>query len=243
MTTTIHTPADTQRSAVPSGSDRRPRRRGHVRVRHRPVRDEPERLHRGRPDTGRVRRVPRRASDHALRLVPRHLLGLRRGDHPPGSGAASAPRRRQPATRRHRRRLRLHLGRPDVRHRDDLTTSASPPSPTWTRPTPAAAQALWSSIDTVTEGLGGGNELVGGLWILLVSLAAWGTGRLPTGLNVLGGISAVAGLITLVPGLSDVGMIFGLGSIAWFAWTGICPAPQSPDHRSSCGSRPLSPRN
>ncbi|MEM9033008.1 MAG: DUF4386 family protein [Actinomycetota bacterium] len=86
---------------------------------------------------------------------------------------------------------------------------------------PAAAQALWSSIDTVTEGLGGGNELVGGLWILLVSLAAWGTGRLPTGLNILGGISAVAALITLVPGLSDVGMIFGLGSIAWFAWTGI----------------------
>lgn len=86
---------------------------------------------------------------------------------------------------------------------------------------PEAAEALWSSIDTVTEGLGGGNELVGGMWILLVSLAAWGTGRLPSGLNVLGIISAVAGLITLVPGLSDVGMVFGLGSIAWFAWTGI----------------------
>ncbi len=86
---------------------------------------------------------------------------------------------------------------------------------------PAAAEALWSSIDTVTDGLGGGNELVGGLWILLVSLAAWGSGRLPTGLNVLGIVSAVAGLITLVPGLSDVGMVFGLGSIAWFAWTGM----------------------
>ena len=86
---------------------------------------------------------------------------------------------------------------------------------------PAAAEALWSSIDTVTEGLGGGNELVGSLWIMLVSLAAWGSGRLPTGLNVLGIISAAAGLITLVPGLSDVGMVFGLGSIAWFAWTGI----------------------
>lgn len=86
---------------------------------------------------------------------------------------------------------------------------------------PAAAEALWSSIDAVTEGLGGGNELVGGLWILLVSLAAWGSGRLPTGLNVLGIASASAGLITLVPGLSDVGIVFGLGSIAWFAWTGI----------------------
>lgn len=86
---------------------------------------------------------------------------------------------------------------------------------------PEAAEALWSSIDTVTDGLGGGNELVGGMWILLVSLAAWGSGRLPTGLNVLGIVSAAAGLITLVPGLSDVGMIFGLGSIAWFAWTGM----------------------
>ena len=86
---------------------------------------------------------------------------------------------------------------------------------------PEAAEALWSSIDTVSDGLGGGNELVGAVWILLVSLAAWGTGRLPKGLNVLGIVSAAAGLITLVPGLSDVGMIFGLGSIAWFAWTGV----------------------
>ncbi len=86
---------------------------------------------------------------------------------------------------------------------------------------PAAAEALWSAISTVTDGLGGGNELVGGMWILLVSLAAWGTTRLPKGLNVLGIISASAGFITLIPGLSDVGMVFGLGSIAWFAWTGI----------------------
>ena len=86
---------------------------------------------------------------------------------------------------------------------------------------PVAAENLWSAISTVADGLGGGNELVGGMWILLVSLAAWGTGRLPTGLNVLGIVSALAGLVTLIPGLSDVGMIFGLGSIAWFAWTGI----------------------
>lgn len=86
---------------------------------------------------------------------------------------------------------------------------------------PAAAEGLWSAIDTVTEGLGGGNELIGGMWILLVSVAAWGTGHLPKGLNVVGIVSALAGLVTLVPGLSDVGMVFGLGSIVWFAWTGL----------------------
>lgn len=86
---------------------------------------------------------------------------------------------------------------------------------------PGAAETLWSSIETVTNGLGGGNELVGGMWILLVSIAAWGSRRLPTGLNVVGLASGAAGLITLVPGLSDVGMVFGLGSIVWFAWAGI----------------------
>ena len=86
---------------------------------------------------------------------------------------------------------------------------------------PEAAEALWSTISTVTDGLGGGNELVGGMWILLVSIAAWGSRRLPTGLNVVGVASGAAGLITLVPGLSDVGMVFGLGSIVWFAWAGI----------------------
>lgn len=59
------------------------------------------------------------------------------------------------------------------------------------------------------------------MWFLLVSLGAWGTGRLPKGLNVLGIVSALAGLATLIPGLGDVGMVFGLGSIAWFLWTGI----------------------
>ncbi len=34
----------------------------------------------------------------------------------------------------------------------------------------AGAISLWSSIDTVTNGLGGGNELVGGIWIGLVSV-------------------------------------------------------------------------
>lgn len=86
---------------------------------------------------------------------------------------------------------------------------------------PAEAESLWSSIDTVTNGLGGGNELVGGIWILLVSIAAWGSRRLPTGLNVVGAASGAAGLVTLIPGLSEVGMVFGLGSIVWLAWTGI----------------------
>ena len=87
------------------------------------------------------------------------------------------------------------------------------------------AEALWLSIGSVTDGLGGGNELVGGMWILLVSIAAWTTKQLPIGLNILGVVSATSALVTLVPGLTDVGIVFGLGSIVWFAWVGHHPAP------------------
>ncbi len=86
---------------------------------------------------------------------------------------------------------------------------------------PAQAEAVWSSIAAIADGLGGGNELVGGMWVLLVSLAAWTTNALPRALNALGIVSGTAGLVTLIPGLSDVGMVFGLGLIAWFAWVGI----------------------
>ena len=86
---------------------------------------------------------------------------------------------------------------------------------------PDHAAAVWASIDAVTNGLGGGNELVGGLWVLLVSVAALRSGALPRSLNVLGIVSAAAGLVTVVPGLTDVGMIFGLGLIVWFVWLGV----------------------
>ncbi|MBK7021560.1 MAG: hypothetical protein IPH38_18700 [Candidatus Microthrix sp.] len=46
---------------------------------------------------------------------------------------------------------------------------------------PDRAVAVWSTLDIVTNGLGGGNELVGGIWILLVSIAGLITTRLPVG--------------------------------------------------------------
>jgi hypothetical protein len=83
------------------------------------------------------------------------------------------------------------------------------------------AEAVWSALDTVTNGLGGGNEIAGGIWVLLVSISALRTGALPRALAYVGMVSAAAGLVTVVPGLTDVGIVFGLGLIVWFAWTGI----------------------
>ena len=70
------------------------------------------------------------------------------------------------------------------------------------------------------NGLGGGNEIAGGVWVLLVSLAALRTSALPTAMNYLGAVSGVAGLVTIIPSLEAVGAIFGLGLIVWFVWLG-----------------------
>ncbi len=86
---------------------------------------------------------------------------------------------------------------------------------------PQQAATVWLAIATVQNGVGGGVELVGGLWVLLISYAAWQSGALPRGLNGLGMLVGAAGVVTLVPGLSDVGAVFGLGQILWFIWLGV----------------------
>jgi hypothetical protein len=86
---------------------------------------------------------------------------------------------------------------------------------------PTAAGALWRSLDFVATGLGGGNEIVGGIWVLLISWAARHVGAFSRALSSLGIVIGVSGIITAVPALQVVGAIFGLGLIVWFTWMGI----------------------
>ena len=84
------------------------------------------------------------------------------------------------------------------------------------------AVAAWQAIEPVAEGLGGsGGELLGGLWVLLVSLAALRTQGLPKVLNWLGVAIGAAGVLSVVPALKDVGIVFGLLQIVWFVGLGI----------------------
>lgn len=83
------------------------------------------------------------------------------------------------------------------------------------------AEALWLAIDSVGNGLSGGMEIAGPIWVLLVGVAALQTGALPKALNYVGILIAAAGLVTIIPALEAVGAIFGLGLIVWLTWLGI----------------------
>ena len=85
----------------------------------------------------------------------------------------------------------------------------------------AQAETVWLAIDSVGNGLSGGMEIVGPLWVLLVSIAALQAGALSRWLNYLGILIAAGGFVTILPALEDVGAIFGLGLIVWLTWLGI----------------------
>jgi hypothetical protein len=94
---------------------------------------------------------------------------------------------------------------------------------------PAQAATVWLAIDSVIEGLAGSNEILGGIWILLVSWAALRAGELPRILNYLGVAVGVAGIISVVPALAEIFIyIFALGQIVWFIWLGIVMLRSSP---------------
>ena len=86
---------------------------------------------------------------------------------------------------------------------------------------PAQATTVWLVIESVTNGIGGGNEIVGGLWMLLISWVALQAGGFPKALNYLGVVVGAAGILSALPELGDVGLIFGLVQIVWFIWLGI----------------------
>ena len=96
---------------------------------------------------------------------------------------------------------------------------------------PAQAALSWQGIESVANGLGNGNgEILGGLWALLVSLTALRAGGLPRGLNLLGLLVGAVGILSLMPGLTDLLTgVFGLGQTAWFVWLGIVLLRSNPD--------------
>ena len=82
------------------------------------------------------------------------------------------------------------------------------------------AMTVWNGVGIVTEGLGGGNEVVGGLWVLLLSIAGLQTKVLSKPLNVLGILVGSSGILSIYPA-EIFTEIFGLSQIIWFIWVGV----------------------
>lgn len=86
----------------------------------------------------------------------------------------------------------------------------------------AQAALAWQAIEPVALGLGGaGGELLGGLWVLLVSWVLLRGGALSKAFGWLGVVVGAVGLASVVPPLHDAAIAFGLLQIVWFVWLGL----------------------
>jgi hypothetical protein len=89
---------------------------------------------------------------------------------------------------------------------------------------PALAATAWTILEAVENGITSGNELVGSLWVILLSFSAIRHGGLPKTLSFAGIALALIGICTLIPDITTqpgIAFIFGLGMVVWSIWLGI----------------------
>jgi len=89
----------------------------------------------------------------------------------------------------------------------------------------AQARVAWQAIEPIAQGLGGaGGEVLGGLWVLLVSWVALRGGAFSKALIWLGMAVGAMGLVSIVPPLHEAAYAFGLLQIVWLVWLGVTMA-------------------
>ena len=72
----------------------------------------------------------------------------------------------------------------------------------------------------IVNALGGGIELVGGMWVLLLSIVGLRPHIFPRLLCWVGFLVGVFGVLTVFPSLPFIKEAFGLTQIVWFVWVG-----------------------
>ena len=78
------------------------------------------------------------------------------------------------------------------------------------------------AIGSIFNGLGGGVEVVGGIWVIMLSVAGLRSGTFARALHYLGFVVGAAGVVSVIPAAAEISAsIFGLTQIVWFAWLGI----------------------
>ncbi len=94
---------------------------------------------------------------------------------------------------------------------------------------PDQALILWRTVYAIVESLGGGNEIVGGLWVLLLSIATLKGKQLSNTLSYLGVFVGLVGILTIYPA-EVLTEIFGISQIVWFSWLGVSMLSNSTNH-------------
>ena len=87
---------------------------------------------------------------------------------------------------------------------------------------PEQAVYLWQMLDTVSLSIGNGNgEILDGLMTLGFGIAILQNEHLSRGLGVFGIMVGFIGILSLIPPLAGLAVIFGILQLGWFVLTGF----------------------
>ncbi|MEX1378234.1 MAG: DUF4386 family protein [Eubacteriales bacterium] len=89
---------------------------------------------------------------------------------------------------------------------------------------PAGAIAFLNATEATALGISfSDGEILGGLWTLLISIAAMKGKIFNKAINYLGLVVGTAGILSVIPAINEFGGtgIFGIGQMIWFVWVGI----------------------
>lgn len=75
---------------------------------------------------------------------------------------------------------------------------------------------IWTIVDIIFDSIGGGTEILGGVWILIISILALREKTFNYYINIMGIIIGISGILSHIPSLEVFQMVFGLLQITWF---------------------------
>lgn len=78
----------------------------------------------------------------------------------------------------------------------------------------------WRIMMAIAQSIGGENEIVGAVWVILVSVLALKSKLFSSYLNYLGLVIGIAGVATVTP-FDVFTEVFGVLQIVWFFWLGV----------------------
>jgi hypothetical protein len=112
---------------------------------------------------------------------------------------------------------------------------------------PEQALAIHRAVNIIVDALGGGIELVGAVWVLVISCVGIKHQIFSKLLHYVGFFVGIAGVLTLFSGLSFLSTnpffevttaIFGLGQILWFIILGVTMLRETPNSTGDVSGNP-----
>ncbi|MDO6720943.1 hypothetical protein Q4575_16130 [Psychrosphaera sp. 1_MG-2023] len=77
-------------------------------------------------------------------------------------------------------------------------------------------QVIWQTVYILVQSIGGGIELLGGMWMMAISMICRQNQLINKLTLYIGIMIGLAGVLTIFPALEQLTLVFGLGQILWF---------------------------